>query len=163
LAGPITAIPDSITRVLEEFQVLGYPILSMRSIPVIRAGCRRYFKEDMDAGRIDSPLEVTDVWPENYSANSVQKVWAAKFAARHPNVVVLDLSSFKCGHDAPTYGLMDSIIGAARPRTRRCTTSTPTSRRLDQDSRSDLRPQPQAARRAARRCRQAERRAAPQD
>ena len=29
------------------------------------------------------------------------KVWAAKFAARHPNVAVLDLSSFKCGHDAP--------------------------------------------------------------
>ncbi len=25
-------------------------------------------------------------------------------------MVVLDLSSFKCGHDAPTYGLIDSII-----------------------------------------------------
>jgi hypothetical protein len=43
----------------------------------------------------------------------VQKVWAAKFAARHPNVVVLDLSSFKCGHDAPTYGLIDSIISSS--------------------------------------------------
>jgi predicted nucleotide-binding protein (sugar kinase/HSP70/actin superfamily) len=53
------------------------------------------------------------VWPENYSANSVQKVWAAKFAARHPNLVVLDLSSFKCGHDAPTYGLIDNIISAS--------------------------------------------------
>jgi hypothetical protein len=53
------------------------------------------------------------VWPENYSANSVQKVWSAKFAARHPNVVVLDLSSFKCGHDAPTYGLIDSIISSS--------------------------------------------------
>ncbi|HWE27161.1 MAG TPA: CoA activase, partial [Polyangia bacterium] len=61
----------------------------------------------------DGPLEVSDVWPENYSANSVQKVWAAKFAARHPNVVVLDLSSFKCGHDAPTYGLIDSIISSS--------------------------------------------------
>jgi predicted nucleotide-binding protein (sugar kinase/HSP70/actin superfamily) len=56
---------------------------------------------------------VSDVWPENYSANSVQKVWAAKFAARHPNIVVLDLSSFKCGHDAPTYGLIDNIISAS--------------------------------------------------
>src|SRR4029077_1275629 len=52
--------------------------------------------------------------PENYSTNSVQKVWAAKFAARHPNIAVLDLSSFKCGHDAPTYGLIDSIIRAGR-------------------------------------------------
>ncbi len=43
----------------------------------------------------------------------MQKVWAAKFAARHPNVVVLDLSSFKCGHDAPTYGLIDSIISTS--------------------------------------------------
>jgi hypothetical protein len=37
-------------------------------------------------------------------------VWAASFAAHHPNVVVLDLSSFKCGHDAPTYGLIDAIV-----------------------------------------------------
>ena len=55
-------------------------------------------------------LSVNDVWPENYSANSAQKVWAAKFASRHPNVAILDLSSFKCGHDAPTYGIIDSIV-----------------------------------------------------
>src|SRR5689334_22904126 len=99
--------------VLEEFQVLGYPVLSMRSIPKDPAWLERFFANDMKAGRIETPLEVQDVWPENYSANSVQKVWAAKFAARHPNVVVLDLSSFKCGHDAPTYGLIDSIIAAS--------------------------------------------------
>ena len=52
-------------------------------------------------------------WPENHSANSAQKVWAAKFAARHPNVAVLDLSSFKCGHDAPIYGLIDRIISTS--------------------------------------------------
>jgi len=27
---------------------------------------------------------------------------------------VLDLSSFKCGHDAPVYGLIDSIIDASK-------------------------------------------------
>ena len=96
---------------------------------------------DLKAGRIKTPLEISDVWPENYSANTAQKVWAAKFAARHPNVVVLDLSSFKCGHDAPTYGLIDSIIasagdavlGAARHRRQQ-------AGRLDQDPRQDLRP-----------------------
>jgi hypothetical protein len=61
-----------------------------------------------------SPLELNHVWPENYSANSSQKVWGAVFAAHHPNVAVLDLSSFKCGHDAPTYGLIDSILHAAK-------------------------------------------------
>ncbi|MBI2373758.1 MAG: CoA activase [Deltaproteobacteria bacterium] len=99
--------------ILDEFQVLGYPILSMRSIPKDRAWLRRYFEEDLKAKRVDDVLSVSDVWPENYSANSVQKVWAAKFAARHPNVAVIDLSSFKCGHDAPTYGLIDEIISTA--------------------------------------------------
>jgi activator of 2-hydroxyglutaryl-CoA dehydratase/predicted nucleotide-binding protein (sugar kinase/HSP70/actin superfamily) len=99
--------------VLEEFQALGYPILSMRSIPKDEAYLRPYFADDLAKGHIESPLDVTDVWPENYSTNSVQKVWAAKFASRHANVAVLDLSSFKCGHDAPTYGLIDSVIGAA--------------------------------------------------
>ncbi|MEZ4272336.1 MAG: BadF/BadG/BcrA/BcrD ATPase family protein [Myxococcota bacterium] len=99
--------------VLDEFQALGYPILSMRSIPKDPKWLHRFFKDDIKRGFIESPLEVSDVWPENYSTNSVQKVWAAKFAARHPNVVVLDLSSFKCGHDAPTYGLIDGIISSS--------------------------------------------------
>ena len=94
----------------EEFQVLGYPILSVRSIPKTREYLDRYFKEDLESGRMTSPLELNHVWPENYSVNSAQKVWGAVFAAHHPNVVVLDLSSFKCGHDAPIYGLVDSII-----------------------------------------------------
>jgi predicted CoA-substrate-specific enzyme activase len=99
--------------VLEEFQVLGYPILSMRSIPKDEAYLARFFKQDLDKKTIESPLDIRDVWPENYSANSAMKVWAAKFAARHPHVVVLDLSSFKCGHDAPTYGIIDGIISKA--------------------------------------------------
>ena len=88
----------------DEFQVLGYPILSIRSIPKDPAWLQRFYGEGEDV------LSVNDVWPENYSANSAQKVWAAKFASRHPNVAILDLSSFKCGHDAPTYGIIDSIV-----------------------------------------------------
>lgn len=99
--------------VLEEFQLLGFPVLSIRSIPKDEQYLAPYFAEDLAAGRIKSPLEISDVWPENYSSNSAMKVWAAKFASRHPHVVVLDLSSFKCGHDAPTYGIIDSVITAA--------------------------------------------------
>ena len=84
----------------------------------------KLFAEDIAKGVIESRLDVTDVWPENYSTNSVQKVWAAKYASRHPNIACLDLSSFKCGHDAPTYGLIDidhrlgrqGVLGAARHR-----------------------------------------------
>ncbi|MBI3856868.1 MAG: CoA activase, partial [Planctomycetes bacterium] len=97
----------------DEYQALGYPILSIRSIPKDPQWLARFFRDDLERKFIDSPLSVGDVWPENYSTNSVQKVWAAKFASRHPNVVVLDLSSFKCGHDAPTYGMIDSIINSS--------------------------------------------------
>ncbi|MBE5396417.1 CoA activase [Brevibacillus borstelensis] len=110
---PYHSDPGLNHSVLEEFQVLGYPILSMRSIPKDEEWLRRFFRSDLESGRVQHALEVSDVWPENFSSNSVQKVWAAKFAARHPNVAVLDLSSFKCGHDAPTYGLIDSIISTA--------------------------------------------------
>jgi hypothetical protein len=97
----------------EEFQILGFPILSIRSIPKDDAYLGRFFEEDLKSGRIKHPLEINDVWPENYSSNSAMKVWATKFAAHHPNVVLLDLSSFKCGHDAPTYGIIDSIVSNA--------------------------------------------------
>jgi predicted nucleotide-binding protein (sugar kinase/HSP70/actin superfamily) len=98
----------------EEFQVLGYPILSVRSIPRDAKYLEKYYRQDIEAGRCKSGLELNHVWPENYSVNSAQKVWGAGFAARHPNVVVLDLSSFKCGHDAPVYGLIDAIIETSK-------------------------------------------------
>ncbi len=112
LGRPYHNDPGMNHNVLEEYQSMGYPILSMRSIPKDKEYLAPYFAEDLRIGRVNSALEIHDVWPENYSVNSVQKVWAAKFSARHPNVAVLDLSSFKCGHDAPTYGLIDRIMSA---------------------------------------------------
>jgi activator of 2-hydroxyglutaryl-CoA dehydratase/predicted nucleotide-binding protein (sugar kinase/HSP70/actin superfamily) len=91
----------------EEYQVLGYPILSVRSLPRHPEYLKRWFGEGEKA------LDVNDVWPENYSANSAQKVWAVRYATRHPHIAILDLSSFKCGHDAPTYGLVDSMVTTA--------------------------------------------------
>jgi predicted nucleotide-binding protein (sugar kinase/HSP70/actin superfamily) len=91
----------------EELQVLGYPVLSVRALPKDPAWLKQWFGDD-------DPMSIQDVWPENYSANSAQKVWAVRFAARHPNIAILDLSSFKCGHDAPTYGIIDSIVKTAK-------------------------------------------------
>ncbi|HEY0635185.1 MAG TPA: hypothetical protein VGE00_07380, partial [Gammaproteobacteria bacterium] len=101
-------------EILEEFQTLGYPVLSIRSIPKDPDYLQRFFADDLAAGTIADVFDIRDVWPENYSVNSAQKVWAAKFAARHPNVAVIDLSSFKCGHDAPTYGIIDKIIATSK-------------------------------------------------
>ena len=113
LGRPYHNDPGMNHSVLEEFQALGYPILSMRSLPRDKARMDELFAEDIAKGVIENGLDITDVWPENYSTNSVQKVWAAKYASRHANLACLDLSSFKCGHDAPTYGLIDSIIASA--------------------------------------------------
>ncbi len=104
---PYHADPGLNHGIPEELQVLGYPILGIRSLPKDPLWLQRFF------GR-DDPLSIQDVWPENFSANSAQKVWAARFAARHPNVALLDLSSFKCGHDAPTYGIIASMIKASK-------------------------------------------------
>ena len=114
LGRPYHSDPGLNHGIPEEFQVRGYPILSIRSIPKDREYLDRYFKSDLEAGKMKTPLELNHVWPENYSVNSAQKVWGAVFAAHHPNVVVLDLSSFKCGHDAPVYGLIDSIIETSK-------------------------------------------------
>src|SRR6187402_1218469 len=111
---PYHADPGLNHGIPDEFQVLGYPILSIRSIPKDREYLDRYYKDELDRGVIKSPLSINHVWPENYSANSSQKVWAANFAAHHPNVAVLDLSSFKCGHDAPTYGMIDAILQTSK-------------------------------------------------
>jgi activator of 2-hydroxyglutaryl-CoA dehydratase/predicted nucleotide-binding protein (sugar kinase/HSP70/actin superfamily) len=101
-------------EILDEFQSLGYPVLSIRSLPKDPAYLKRLFSDDIRAGKIENVFDIRDVWPENYSINSAQKVWAAKFAARHPNIAVLDLSSFKCGHDAPTYGLIEKILATSK-------------------------------------------------
>lgn len=112
LGRPYHNDPGMNHSVLEEYQAMGYPIISMKSIPKDANYLAPYFNDDLRKQHVSSALEIHDIWPENYSVNSVQKVWSSKFASRHPNVAVLDLSSFKCGHDAPTYGLIDRVIGA---------------------------------------------------
>jgi activator of 2-hydroxyglutaryl-CoA dehydratase/predicted nucleotide-binding protein (sugar kinase/HSP70/actin superfamily) len=109
LGRPYHSDPGIQHEIASEFQALGYPVLSMASIPREESYLRRFFT---DTAR--PVFDINDVWPENYSANSAFKVWCAKFAARHPNVAVLDLSSFKCGHDAPVYATIESILAASK-------------------------------------------------
>jgi predicted nucleotide-binding protein (sugar kinase/HSP70/actin superfamily) len=66
--------------------------------------------DEVRAGIITHPLDISDVWKNRYSTSTNHKIWAAKFTARHPNLVALEVSSFKCGHDAPIYGVIEGII-----------------------------------------------------
>ena len=97
-------------EILDEFQKLGYPIFSQNTLPLDEDLLDRLFGEEVRAGMITSPLDITDAWKNSYSCSTNHKVWAAKFTARHPNLVALEISSFKCGHDAPIYGVIEGII-----------------------------------------------------
>jgi activator of 2-hydroxyglutaryl-CoA dehydratase/predicted nucleotide-binding protein (sugar kinase/HSP70/actin superfamily) len=97
-------------QILEEFQKLGYPIFSQSTLPHDDDLLARLFGAEVEAGVIGHPLEIQDVWKNSFSSSTNLKLWAAKFTARHPNLVALELSSFKCGHDAPIYSVVESII-----------------------------------------------------
>jgi predicted CoA-substrate-specific enzyme activase len=97
-------------EILDEFQKLGYPIFSQNTLPLDEDMLERLFGEEIRAGAIKSPLDISDAWKNSYSCSTNHKIWAAKFTARHPNLVALEMSSFKCGHDAPIYGVIEGII-----------------------------------------------------
>jgi predicted CoA-substrate-specific enzyme activase len=97
-------------EILDEFQKLGYPIFSQNTLPLDEDMLERLFGDEVRAGVVSSPLDITDAWKNSYSCSTNHKVWAAKFTARHPNLVALEISSFKCGHDAPIYGVIEGII-----------------------------------------------------
>jgi len=82
----------------------------MDSLPLDDDILERLFGEEVRAGEIAEPLSIADVWKNSYSENTSRKVWAAKYVARHPNLVALELSNFKCGHDAPIYSVVEEII-----------------------------------------------------
>ncbi|MBD3344784.1 MAG: CoA activase [Chitinivibrionales bacterium] len=90
----------------EEFQVRGFPVFCIESLPVTDDFLDPLFKQ--------SPSRrIGDVWRRSFNRNTNIKLWAAKVAARHPNLAVIDLSSFKCGFDAPIYSYIDTILDAS--------------------------------------------------
>jgi len=87
----------------QEFCKRGYPVFTIESLPPDDSFLAPLFPNV--PGR-----NIRDVWFRNFNRNTNHKIWAAKIAARHPNMAVIDLSSFKCGHDAPTYSYIDEIM-----------------------------------------------------
>ncbi len=97
-------------EILEEFQKIGYPVLTLQSLPIDEDIINPLFEQDVKAGVIKHPMDISDAWKNSYSENTSQKMWAAKYTARHPNLVALELSSFKCGHDAPIYTAVEETV-----------------------------------------------------
>ena len=97
-------------EIMAQFQRLGYPVFSQSTLPMDEDLLERLFGDEIRAGVIAHPLDISDVWKTAFSANSNHKLWAAKFTARHPNLVAVEFSSFKCGHDAPIYSAIEQIV-----------------------------------------------------
>ncbi len=110
LGRPYHADPGINQGILVELQKRGYPIFTPESLPIDSATLNRLFGEEVRAGVVSHPLSIADVWKNSFNSVSNQKLWAAKFAARHPNLVALEMSSFRCGHDAPIYSVIEAIV-----------------------------------------------------
>ena len=113
LARPYMNDPGLNHGICAEFQQLGYPVFTPTSLPVEADFLERLFGDEVRSGLVDHPLSINDVWKHGYATNAAQKLWAAKVAARHPNLVALEISNFKCGHDAPIYTTIEEIVGAS--------------------------------------------------
>ena len=110
MARPYHNDPGVNHEICEELQKVGYPVFWQDALPLDEDILERLFGAEVAAGDFETPLSIEDVWKNSYSENTSRKVWAAKYTARHPNLVALELSSFKCGMDAPIYTVIEEII-----------------------------------------------------
>lgn len=112
LAHPYHADPGVHHGVLREIRDAGFAVLTPSTLPRDPATLARLAAVGGPGGAATDPLDVRDVWRENYAAHGARKVWAAKFAARSPRLAVIELASFKCGPDATTAGVVDDVLRA---------------------------------------------------
>ncbi len=110
LGRPYHKDPGINHEIFNEFQKLGYPILAQDILPMDDESMEEIFGEEIREGIITDPFDISDVWKRTLSTNVNIKLWASKFVARHPNLVAIEISNFKCGHDAPTYTAIEEII-----------------------------------------------------
>ena len=96
-----------------DLQAHGYPIVWLQYLPIDKDLLDWLFGEEVQAKKIRSPLDISDVWTSSNSSNTNEILWGAKFATRFPWITcVLRLSSYECGMDQPTYTPTQKIVEA---------------------------------------------------
>lgn len=99
LARPYHADPGVQHGISTELAARGVPVLSIASMPID-----------------ESSLDISDILPDITNSGCAEKVWAARRIAADPNLLAVDLSSFRCGQDASILGLLGEILeGAGKP------------------------------------------------
>ncbi len=106
--------PGTNHGILRQFQLRGYPVIGVESIPVDEEFLKPLFRDE--TGQVDTPAMkgVLDVWKRAYNYGANHKLWAAKVIARHPNLVGIDFSCFKCGYDYSISGYLENIAETVR-------------------------------------------------
>ncbi|HEX7479958.1 MAG TPA: BadF/BadG/BcrA/BcrD ATPase family protein [Polyangiales bacterium] len=97
LARPYHADPGVSHGISTQLAAHGMPVLGIGSLPLGAAALR----------------DLSGVLAESTNSGCAEKVWAARAVVAHPNLVAVDLSSFRCGQDASVLGMLQRTLGAA--------------------------------------------------
>ncbi len=119
IARPYHADPGISHRVGEELQALGYPTLTIRSLPRDPGQIAHWLRGSTRRGPAPDPWDIRDLLPESDNSGTTERLWAARLAAGHGRLGVVDLSSFKCAQDPPSFAPMRALFEDAG--TVRCT------------------------------------------
>lgn len=86
-------------------QKSGFPVLPISALPYDDDSLQEVFGQ----GRKEA-MDIKSVWKNPFSVNSSMKIWAARYTALSPYLAGVELSNFKCGHDAPIYSTIEKIL-----------------------------------------------------
>lgn len=113
LARPYHMDPGIGHEIEIQLQTHGYPVLWIQYFPTDPDIMNWLFGPEIQAGKIRTPFDISDVWQSSYSSNTNEILWGAKVGARCPwTTCVIHLSSYECGMDQPTYTPTQKIVEA---------------------------------------------------
>ncbi len=110
LARPYHTDPGLNHHIGDELAALGLPAMSIAQLPDDAEFLRPLLADELARGAIADPYDIRDLLPGCANSGAAERVWAARIATRHPRMAVVDLSSFKCGQDSPTYGPIRDLV-----------------------------------------------------
>jgi len=93
-----------------ELQACGYPILWGQYLPLNPEILEWLYSDLIASGRIEHPLDISDIWKTSHSANTNEILWAARYGSLMPWITcAIRFSSYECGMDQPTYSPVQAI------------------------------------------------------
>ncbi|MBL8917823.1 MAG: hypothetical protein JNJ54_03105 [Myxococcaceae bacterium] len=99
---PYHADPGLHHHLASELQALGRSTLSLRALP--KKGLQASAAVDCEAVN-----DLREAAPSLTNSGDGEKLAAARFVARHPYLVAIEISHFKCGQDASMYGAIADL------------------------------------------------------